>query len=41
MLAAFPDLVRREKIADFRPATYAMERDYAFCAPTIRPASAG
>jgi len=30
MLAAFPDLVRREKIADFRPATYAMERDYAF-----------
>jgi len=30
MLAAFPDLVRREKIADFRPATYAMERDHAF-----------
>ena len=28
MLAAYPDLVRREKIADFRPATYAMERDY-------------
>ena len=30
MLAACPDLVRRDKIADFRPATYAMERDYAF-----------
>ena len=30
MLAAYPDLVRREKIADFRPATYAMERDYAY-----------
>ena len=29
MLAAWPDLVRREKIADFRPLTYAMERDYA------------
>ena len=28
MLAAYPDLVRRDKIADFRPATYAMERDY-------------
>lgn len=28
MLAAYPDLVRREKIADFTPATYAMERDY-------------
>ena len=24
------DLVRREKIADFRPATYAMERDYTY-----------
>ena len=30
MLAAYPDLVRREKIADFRPATYAMERDYGY-----------
>jgi creatinine amidohydrolase len=30
MLAAHPQLVRREKIADFRPATYAMERDYAW-----------
>ena len=29
MLASHPDLVRREKIADFRPATYAMERDYS------------
>ena len=29
MLAAYPDLVRREKIADFKPATYAMERDYS------------
>ena len=28
MLATYPDLVRREKIADFKPATYAMERDY-------------
>jgi creatinine amidohydrolase len=30
MLAAYPQLVRREKIADFRPTTYAMERDYAW-----------
>ena len=30
MLAACPHLVRREKIADFRPATYAMERDYSY-----------
>ena len=30
MLAAYPQLVRREKIADFRPATYAMERDYTW-----------
>jgi len=30
MLAAYPDLVRREKIADFRSRSYAMERDYAF-----------
>ena len=29
MLAAYPDLVRREKIANFVPATSAMERDYA------------
>src|SRR6185295_15933301 len=28
MLAAYPDLVRREKIANFVPATYAMEREY-------------
>ena len=28
MLAAYPDLVRREKIANFVPSTYAMERDY-------------
>jgi len=28
MLAACPDLVRREKIANFVPATYAMERQY-------------
>ena len=27
MLAAYPDLVRREKIANFVPATYAMEHD--------------
>lgn len=30
MLAAYPDLVRREKIANFVPATYAMERDYKY-----------
>src|SRR4029453_4022474 len=30
MLAAYPDLVRRDKIADFRPSTYAMERDNAY-----------
>ncbi len=29
MLAAYPHLVRHEKLADFRPNTYAMERDYA------------
>ncbi|MGB9365510.1 MAG: creatininase family protein [Xanthobacteraceae bacterium] len=28
MLAAYPELVRREKIADFIPATVAMERAY-------------
>jgi creatinine amidohydrolase len=28
MLAAYPDLVRREKIASLVPATYAMEREY-------------
>jgi creatinine amidohydrolase len=28
MLAIYPDLVRRERVADFRPSTYAMERDY-------------
>ncbi len=30
MLAAYPDLVRREKMADFRSRTHAMEREYAF-----------
>jgi creatinine amidohydrolase len=30
MLAAYPELVRREKIADFVSATYAMERDYSY-----------
>src|SRR5689334_8336295 len=30
MLAACPELVRRDKIADFRPRSYAMERDYAY-----------
>jgi creatinine amidohydrolase len=29
MLAAYPDLVRRERIANFAPATIAMERDFA------------
>jgi creatinine amidohydrolase len=28
MLAAYPDLVRRDRIANFVPATHAMERDY-------------
>jgi len=28
MLAAYPALVRHEKIANFVPATYAMEREY-------------
>lgn len=30
MLAAYPDLVRRDNIADFKPATYAMDRDYKY-----------
>ena len=30
MLAAFPQLVRRDRIADFQPSTYAMERDFAW-----------
>jgi creatinine amidohydrolase len=30
MLAAYPHLVRREKVADFRPHTYDMERDNAY-----------
>jgi creatinine amidohydrolase len=30
MLAAYPDLVRRDKIADFRPVTYTMERHNAY-----------
>ena len=29
MLAAYPELVRRDRIADFRPSTYAMEREFA------------
>ncbi len=29
MLAAYPDLVRRDRIANFIPSTYAMERDFA------------
>jgi creatinine amidohydrolase len=28
MLAAYPDLVRRDKIANFVPTTYVMEREY-------------
>ena len=30
MLAAYPDLVRRDKVADFKPATVAMERDFTW-----------
>ncbi len=30
MLAAYPGLVRREKIANFVPSTIAMERDYQY-----------
>jgi creatinine amidohydrolase len=30
MLAAYPGLIRREKIANFIPATIAMERDYKY-----------
>jgi len=30
MLAAYPELVRRQEISDFVPATCAMERDYAW-----------
>ena len=30
MLAAYPDLVRRDKIANFVPATYVMERNYKY-----------
>ena len=30
MLAAYPDLVRRDKIANFVPSTFAMEREYKF-----------
>ncbi len=40
MLAAYPLLVRREKIADFRPNTYAMERDYRYLRAD-RPAGFG
>ncbi|MEA2876184.1 MAG: creatinine amidohydrolase [Hyphomicrobiales bacterium] len=30
MLAAYPELVRRDRIANFTPATIAMERDYKY-----------
>jgi creatinine amidohydrolase len=30
MLAAYPELVRRDKIANFIPSTYAMEREYKY-----------
>jgi creatinine amidohydrolase len=30
MLAAYPDLVRGDKIANFIPSTYAMERDFTY-----------
>lgn len=30
MLAAYPDLVRRDKMANFIPSTYAMEREYKY-----------
>src|SRR2546421_600691 len=30
MLAAYPDLVRRDRIANFIPSTYAMEREYKY-----------
>src|SRR2546421_5630215 len=30
MLAAYPDLVRRERSANFIPATYAMEQEYSY-----------
>ena len=36
MLAAYPHLVRHEKLADFRPNTYAMERDYTVEGPLRR-----
>jgi creatinine amidohydrolase len=37
MLARYPDAVRHEKIADFRPASIAMEKDYRWLS-TQRPA---
>ena len=37
MLARYPDHVRREKIADFRPASIAMEKDFRWLSPH-RPA---
>ncbi len=37
MLARYPDHVRREKIADFRPASIAMEKDHRWLSPH-RPA---
>ena len=30
MLAAYPGLVRRDRIADFRPSTDTMERDFTW-----------
>jgi creatinine amidohydrolase len=37
MLARYPELVRKEAIADFRPASIAMEKDYRWLS-TQRPA---
>jgi creatinine amidohydrolase len=37
MLARYPNQVRRDKIADFRPASIAMERDHRWLSPH-RPA---
>src|SRR5882724_5902002 len=37
MLARYPQAVRNDKIADFRPAGIAMEKDYRWLAPH-RPA---
>jgi creatinine amidohydrolase len=40
MLAAYPDLVRRDRIANFIPSTYAMEREFA-CLRADFPAGFG